>query len=168
MYRAGIRFFVAAVLTASAVCLYAVCGAGRADAMGAGYRGNAVSAEDVEAVKQIAHTMGDAMVTLDMSTLDRIFADDWAAVSKTGQIMTKQELMESIRSGDHRLVSYELGPMDVQIVGDVAVAHGTVKEQRLRNGQKVDMEGVYMDFLKKRNGRWVVVRSGGGMMEPKS
>jgi len=27
------------------------------------------------------------------------------------------------------------------------------------------MEGVYMDFLRKRDGRWVVVRSGGGMLE---
>jgi hypothetical protein len=46
------------------------------------------------------------------------------------------------------------------------VADGTIKERRLRNVKPVDMEGVYVDFLKKRNGRSVVERSGGGMLEP--
>jgi hypothetical protein len=35
--------------------------------------------------------------------------------------------------------------MDVQVVGDVAVAHGSVTEKRIRDGKEVDGEGVYME-----------------------
>ena len=49
-------------------------------------------------------------------------------------------------------------------IGDIAVAHGTVKEKRVRNGKDVSGEGVYMDFLEKRSGKWVVVRSAGKLL----
>jgi ketosteroid isomerase-like protein len=54
------------------------------------------------------------------------------------------------------------------VLQDLAVAHGTVKERRLRDGKQVDMEGVYMDLLKKSNGRWVVERSAGRMLGPQT
>jgi ketosteroid isomerase-like protein len=168
MYLTGIRSFVGAALIAGAVCFYAAYGAVSVAAKEARHTASAGVAEDVAAVQQLGRTMGDAMVALDMDALDRIYADDWASVSQSGHMMTKHDVMESIRSGDHRLLWYELGPIDVQVVGDLAVAHGTVKERRLRDGKQVYMEGVYMDFLKKRDGRWVVVRSAGGMLEPKT
>jgi ketosteroid isomerase-like protein len=168
MYLTGIRSFIGAALIAGAVCFYAAYGAVSVVAKEARHTASAGVAEDVAAVQQLGRTMGDAMVALDMGALDRIYADDWASVSQSGHMMTKHDVMESIRSGDHRLLWYELGPIDVQVVGDLAVAHGTVKERRLRNGKQVDMEGVYMDFLKKRDGRWMVVRSAGGMLEPKT
>jgi ketosteroid isomerase-like protein len=146
--------------------LYAVCGGGHVAASTSAQRRDAANAKDIEAIKQLGTTMGDAMVALDMGTLDRIYADDWGAVAKNGHVMTKPELMETIKSGDHRLLSYELGPIDVQVLEDLAVAHGTVKERRLRDGKPVDMEGVYMDLLKKSNGRWVVERSAGRMLGP--
>jgi ketosteroid isomerase-like protein len=167
MRQGGIRSFITVLLIASAVCLYVAYGGGRVTAMGSGQRGDAVNAGDVEAIRQLGRTMGDAMVSLDMGTLDRIYGDDWGAVAKNGHVMTKQELMESVRTGDHRLLSYELGPIEVQVLGDLAVAHGTVKERRLLDGKQVDMEGVYMDLLKKSNGRWLVERSAGRMLEPR-
>ena len=56
-------------------------------------------------------------------------------------------------------MSYELGPMDVQVFGDVAVAQGSVTEKRIRDGKDDSGEGVWTDLLKKRAGKWVVVRS---------
>ena len=105
----GSRSFVAVVLIASAVGFYAARGAGSMDAMATGQIGDAGIAEDVAAVKQLGSTMGDAMVKLDMGTLDRIYADDWASVLQNGHVMTKQEVIKSIRSGDHMLLWYELG-----------------------------------------------------------
>jgi ketosteroid isomerase-like protein len=107
--------------------------------------------------------MGDAMVAFDIDKLNQIYAADWATVSASGKIVTKESVLHYIKSGKNKLVSYELGPMDVQVVGDVAVAHGSVIEKRIRDGKDVDGEGVYMDLLKTRAGKWVVVRSAGAM-----
>ncbi len=105
------------------------------------------------------------MVAVDIDKLNQIFADDWATVSSSGKVVTKEAMLNDFRSGTDRLLSYELGPIDVQVLGELAVAHGTVTERRVRNGKDVSGEGVYMDFLEKRAGRWVVVRSGGKIVK---
>jgi ketosteroid isomerase-like protein len=168
MRHSSLRSFVIVTAMSGAMFLYTASLGGHVVAMENGHSDVAVSAGDAEAIRQLGRTMGDAMVAVDMSALDRIYADEWAAVAGNGKVMTKQDVLESIRAGDHRLLSYQLGPIDVRVLGDLAVAHGTVKERRLRSGKPVDMEGVYMDFLKKRDGHWVVVRSAGGMLEPHS
>jgi uncharacterized protein (TIGR02246 family) len=119
---------------------------------------------DVAAIKQIGKDMGDAMVAVDIEKLKQIFADDWATVNSSGKVVTKETMLKDFESFHDKLLSYELGPIDVQVLGNIAVAHGTVKEKRMRNGKDVSGEGVYMDFLEKRNGKWVVVRSAGKLL----
>jgi ketosteroid isomerase-like protein len=113
----------------------------------------------IEAIRQIGRDMGDAMVAVDIDKLNQIFADDWAAVGTiSGKVITKEKVLENFKSGKDKLVSYELGPIDVQVFGDVAVAHGGVTEKRIRDGKDVSGDSVYMDLLEKRAGKWVVVR----------
>jgi ketosteroid isomerase-like protein len=131
-------------------------------------KGNSVAADDpadIEAVRQVGRDMGDAMVAVDIDKLNRIFADDWATIGSSGKIVTKESVLRNFKSGRDKLVSYELGPIDVRVLGDLAVAHGRVTEKRIRDGKDVSGEGVYMDLLKKRAGKWVVVRSAGEMVK---
>jgi ketosteroid isomerase-like protein len=100
---------------------------------------------DIETVTKVERETGDAMVAVDIDKLNQIYADDWATVSISGKIVTRESVLHYIKSGKNKLVSYELGPMDVQVVGDVAVAHGSVTEKRIRDGKEVDGEGVYME-----------------------
>lgn len=123
---------------------------------------------DIAAIRQIGTDMGDAMVAVDIDKLDRIYADDWAIVSSSGKVVTKKDLLSRFRSGEDKLISYELGPIDVQVLDGIAVAQGTVKEKRVRNGKDVSGEGVYTDYLEKRSGRWVVVRSAGKLLPNES
>ena len=116
---------------------------------------------DVASIKQIGQDMGDAMVAGDVNKLSQIFADDWASVGGSGQVITKETLLNDFKSFHDKLLWFENGPIDVQIFGDVAVACGSVKEKRTRDGKDTSGEFVYMDLLRKREGRWVVVRSAG-------
>jgi ketosteroid isomerase-like protein len=132
-----------------------------AAAMGEGSNASASRNDpgDVAAIRQIGRDMGDAMVAADIDKLNQIFADDWSATGISGKVVTKQTVLRSFKSGADKLVSYELGPIDVQVLGNFAVAHGSVTEQRLRDGKDTSGQGVYMDLLEKRAGKWVVVRS---------
>jgi uncharacterized protein (TIGR02246 family) len=114
---------------------------------------------DVAAIRQIGRDMGDAMVAADAGKLNQIFADDWSATGISGKVVTKEQVLRNFESGGDKLVSYELGPIDVQVLGNFAVAHGTVNEQRLRDGKDTSGQGIYMDLLEKRAGKWLVVRS---------
>lgn len=114
----------------------------------------------IEAVKQLEQDMGNAMVAGDIDKLNQIFADDWATIGITsGKMITKAKVLHDFKSGRDKLVSFENGPIDVQVFGDVAVAHAGVTEKRIRDGKDDSGESVYMDLLEKRAGKWVVVRS---------
>jgi len=115
----------------------------------------------VETIKQLERDMGDAMVAANIDKLNQILADDWAMIGRSGKIVTKGSVLRDFKSGKDKLVSYEAGPVDAQVFGNVAVAHGAVTENRIRDGKDISGEAVYMDLLKKREGKWVVVRTAG-------
>ena len=120
----------------------------------------------IESVKQVERDMGDAMVAVDIDKLNQIFADDWATIGyASGKIITKEKVLQGFKSGNDKLVSYALGPIDVQVFGDVAAAHGGVTEKRIRDGKDDSGEVLYMDLLEKRAGKWVVVRSESAMVK---
>ena len=70
-------------------------------------------------------------------------------------------MLSDFESFHDKLESFEVGPMDVQVFGDVAVVHGSVTEKRVRDGKDTSGDFVWMDLLEKRAGKWVVVRSAG-------
>jgi ketosteroid isomerase-like protein len=119
----------------------------------------------VEALKQLERDMGQAMVAVDLEKLNRIFADDWTSIGASGTVVTKEKVLGNFKSGVDRLEAFELGPMDVQVKGNVAVVHGSVTEKRTRAGKDVGGEYVWMDLMEKRNGTWVVVRSAGAKVK---
>src|SRR5436305_11802810 len=113
----------------------------------------------VRAMKQVAQDIGDAMVAGDIDKLNQIFADDWATVDSSGKIFTKGSLLSDFKSGKHKLLSFEIGPMDVQVFGDVAVVQASVTEKRLHDGKDISGQFVFMDLLKKRGDKWMIVRT---------
>jgi ketosteroid isomerase-like protein len=115
---------------------------------------------DINAVTQVSQDMGDAMVRVDIDKLNQIYADDFATIS-SGRIITKKDLLQTFESFHDKLESFEVGPMDVQVFGNVAVVHGSVTEKRTRDGKDTSGEFVWMDLLERRAGKWVVVRSAG-------
>ena len=115
----------------------------------------------VNALKQIEQDMGDAMVRADVDRLGQIYADDFATVGMSGKLLTKQDLLRDFGSFHDRLESFENGPMDVQVFGNVAVVHGSVTEKRTRDGKDVSGQFVWMDLFEKRGDKWLVVRSAG-------
>jgi ketosteroid isomerase-like protein len=119
----------------------------------------------VSAIKQIEQDMGDAMVRADMDKLGEIYADDFATVASSGKIVTKKDLLSNFESFHDKLESFENGPINVQVFGNVAVAQGTVTEKRTRDGKDVSGDFVWMDLLEKRAGKWVVLRSAGARVK---
>jgi ketosteroid isomerase-like protein len=115
----------------------------------------------VSAIEQLEQDMGDAMVRVDIDRLNEIYADDFATVGSSGKIITKQDLLRDFQSFRDKLESFENGPTNVQVFGDVALASGSVSEKRIRDGKDASGDFVWMDLLKRRAGKWVVVRSTG-------
>jgi len=120
---------------------------------------------DIAAIKQLAQDMGDAMVHVDIDKLSQIYADDFITVGRSGKVITKADILNDFRSFHDKLESFENGPIDVQVFGNVAVSNGSVTERRIRDGKSADGVFLWMDLLQKRAGKWQVVRSAGSRIE---
>jgi len=113
----------------------------------------------VATIKKFEQDLGDAMVAVDIDKINQTYADDWATIGSSGEIFTKQGLLSDFKSGKHKLVSFELGPVDAQVLGNVAVVQASVTEKRIQDGKDISGQFVFMDLLKKREGKWMIVRT---------
>ena len=69
------------------------------------------------------------------------------------------DLVSLVKSGKHQLQACEFGPIDVKVLGNVAVIQGSVTEKRIRDGKAGSVRVAFMDVFMKRGDKWVAVRS---------
>jgi ketosteroid isomerase-like protein len=110
-------------------------------------------------IKQLEHDWADAAKANDMDKLGQILADDWTGIGPDGQKMTKQAYLDMYKSGKSKTESFEMGSMDVKVVGNVAVVQGSDKEKSTYDGKDSSGNYAWMDVFAKRDGKWVAVRS---------
>jgi ketosteroid isomerase-like protein len=110
-------------------------------------------------LKRLERDWTIAMQTGDAERIGGILGDDWVEVSGDGRKVTKERLLAGIKSGRVKVESIELGPLDVKVLGDVAVVQGSHVEKSTTNGERTSVEVIWMDVLANRSGKWVVVRS---------
>jgi ketosteroid isomerase-like protein len=118
-----------------------------------------------EAVKQLEHDWVDAAKAGDADKLGQILADDWQGLGFDGKKETKQGSLADVKSGASKLESFEFGPMDVKVLGNVAVVQGSDTEKSSANGKDTSGKFVWMDVFVKRDGNWVAVRSQSAMVK---
>jgi ketosteroid isomerase-like protein len=111
------------------------------------------------AIKKFEDDLGNAMVTNNIKKINRAYADDWATIASSGEKFTKNGLLQDFKSGNHKLIAFENGPMNVQILADIALVQTSVTEKRIQDGKDISGKFVFMDLLKRREGQWVIVRS---------
>ena len=113
-----------------------------------------------ESIKQLEHDWADAAKVGDTDKVSQILADDWIGVGYDGAKETKESHLADMKSGKFKLESFEFGPMDVKVLGSVAVVQGTNTEKSTSaNGKDSSGKYAWMDVFVKRDGKWVIVRS---------
>lgn len=112
-----------------------------------------------QTIKQLEQDWVDAIKANDWDKLNQILADDWVALGFTGKKETKQSLEADFKSGKDKLESITIGPIDVKVLGNVAVAQGSDTEKSTTDGKDTSGKWVWMDVFVKRDGKWVAVRS---------
>jgi ketosteroid isomerase-like protein len=118
-----------------------------------------------DAVKQLERDWANAQKTGDVSRLGQILADDWMGLGYDGTRSTKKQNLDSIKAGASKIVSFEMGPMDVQVIGTVAIVQGGDTEKSSYKGKDTSGKWVWMDVFVLRDGKWLAVRSESAMVK---
>lgn len=106
--------------------------------------------DDAEAVLALERTWAVAPRTGDLETVREVVADDWRAISPTGQTMTKGELLAMLAANPNVFSSTEYSEISVSLFGGTAVVtsffHGV--------GEALELKQRYLRVYAKRGGRW--------------
>lgn len=109
--------------------------------------------DDTEAVLALERTWGVAPRTSDLETVSSVVADDWLAISPTGQTMTKGDLLAMLASRPNVFSSTTYSEVSVSLFGSAAVVtslfHGV--------GEALELKQRYLRVYAKRGGRWQCV-----------
>lgn len=106
-----------------------------------------------ETLKQLERDWAAAEQAGDSDKIGQIVADDWTGVYNEGTKLTKEQLLEQVKKAKGRTMSVELGPMDVKVLGDVAIVQGSDVDKGTSGTE------IWMDVFANRDGKWVAVRS---------
>ena len=68
----------------------------------------------VEALEDVWRT---AQLSSDVATMDKLLSDDYIGISMTGQVYTKAQQLDRMRSHKFVVTKLELGEMQVKLVG---------------------------------------------------
>jgi ketosteroid isomerase-like protein len=118
-----------------------------------------------ESVKQLERDWLAAEKAGDADKLTQLLADDWIALSPDGSTVTKPAFIAEFKSGKSKVETYEIGPMTVKVIGNVAVVQGSDTEKSISSGKDSSGKYVWMDVFEKRDGKWQAVRSQNAMLK---
>jgi ketosteroid isomerase-like protein len=93
----------------------------------------------------------------DVAFIDANTADDYVRISPNGQLMTKAELLEAIKSGAIKYQAIEQKDLKIQLYGNIAVTTNVADLKGTIQGQ--DISGSYRvsQVFVKRGGKWLAV-----------
>lgn len=99
-------------------------------------------------------------------TLERILADDFIFTDPEGNLLSKDEWIADLRSGELKFESIQVNDLQVRSYGDAAVANGrtTVKATSKEGG--FDGRYCYTVMYVRRNGRWQAVAEHATFLSP--
>lgn len=116
--------------------------------------GHSESVADI--LKQMTQDWENATQSRDVERVSQIEADDLRMVGSNGEVWTKENDLDGLKSATVKHVQAEFGPVDVKTLGDdVAVVQGTLTDKSAAEKSVY----AYMDVWVKRGDKWMVVRS---------
>jgi len=95
-----------------------------------------------------------ALLEKDLVTLDRIWSDDLTFINYRGDLLTKKQRMENVRTGATSLKAVQVGDQTVRVLGDSAVLTALVTLEGQYSGQ--EGSGTYRatSVYTRQGGQW--------------
>ena len=98
-----------------------------------------------------------ALIAADAAKLSRIFADDYIQYDESGDSLTKQDVIDNLRTGTIRYLSMTSTGRHIRLLrDDVAIVHGSEEDDVEQGGRRFPVRYIYMDVVMKRNGKWQI------------
>jgi len=101
-----------------------------------------------------------ALVDGDVETARRLHADDFQLVDPSGAMLSKEQYLGQVASGELDYLTWEPETIEVRRYGGAAVLRYRAQAQAIFGGQRTPLRSFWhTDVYEQRNGRWQAVWS---------
>jgi ketosteroid isomerase-like protein len=109
-------------------------------------------------IDQLEDTWRTAIVKGDTNAIGSLLADDYMAITPNGTLQTKQESLDSIRSGSLHISSIDISDRKVRFYGDTAVVTSLADVQATSSNGNVSGAYRYTRvYVRNTQGAWKIV-----------
>src|SRR5262245_9037936 len=113
--------------------------------------------QDGQHLRQIDREWNEAYPARNIEALDRIIADDWMCIDGKGRLISKQQLLESVRANPNPFSSHKFDEFQLRIFGDTAIVTGRLRGQGRNAAGDFNLEQRYTRVYARRAGEWRAV-----------
>jgi hypothetical protein len=114
---------------------------------------------DNEALIRLEKRWVAAIVSADLVTLDRVFADTYVDTDEAGDRADKAGVIAALKSGELKMTSIQLSDMQVRLYRRFAVVTGASAQSGAFEGHPVAPKILFTDSFVQRHGTWRAVAS---------
>ena len=115
---------------------------------------------DKELVRKLYIDLCEASINKDLIKLDEILSDDYVLVHMTGMKQTKEDYLDSVKSGELSYFESKHESIDVNVNGDDATIIGKTKTLASPFGTSKSWWNLRQDLkAKKIDGKWILMYS---------
>ena len=95
-----------------------------------------------------------AHLELDIEAIEKILAEDYVQIRADGAVISKEDLLESYRSGKRVWDYADSDQYRLSVYGDVAVLVGRWRGRGTNDGEAFDYSARFMAVYVRRDGAW--------------
>jgi ketosteroid isomerase-like protein len=113
---------------------------------------------DAEQVSRLQSELVAAYIHHDISTLERILADDYVFTNDRGEVETKEKVLANFKTGGDRTISsYVIHDPKVRVYGDAAImTYSYTSKEQYKGREEGGTFRITRVFIRLRNG-WQMV-----------
>lgn len=129
-----------------------------AEPQATGTSGRSPAAAEAE-LKEIEDMFVKASLTGDPTVFERLYADNYTFVDPTGQLVTREQDINDLKSGKLKFESHDQSNVQTRVYGDTAVVTGVSAIKGTYAGDDISGRYRWTDTFVRQNGQWKIVAS---------
>ena len=114
-------------------------------------------AEDRAELTRLEETMATLLVKNDVPALEAMLAKDWKLVLAEGIVMSRDELLGTLKSGKLKFSADSAEQLDIRLYGDTAVVIGISRSRGSWEDQPFSGSDRFTDVFIRKEGKWLCV-----------
>jgi hypothetical protein len=117
----------------------------------------ASEAEDRAELTRIEEQMAALLVKHDPAGLEPLLAADWKLVLSEGGIMSRNQLLDALKSGKLKFTADSAEQLDIRFFADTAIVIGITNSRGTWEGEEFSGRDRFTDVFIRKNGKWLCV-----------